>query len=273
MFLLRRLTSVHLAALATIGLVAGVMMAYGNGMFSPGSLSAQARPKVSLGGVSSHAEIKACASCHVPAWGKETMADRCMNCHADVRLQLENRGPLHGKVPQGEKCRSCHSEHHGPKAPLTHLARFDHDWTGFKLTGKHTQSDCQSCHVNNVYKGTPHLCVSCHKEPPVPKVHRSHYGTSCAQCHSTSTWAHAAFEHKKFSINHGRRQNTCATCHTDMSQPKKYTCYNCHEHRPQKIERIHARRNIESLQNCVDCHGRRGRDRRRVSLDGALRIE
>jgi hypothetical protein len=53
--------------------------------------------------------------------------------------------------------------------------------------------------------------------------------------------------------------NKCATCHTDESNFKVYTCYNCHEHRPVKIEQKHVRRNIVNFQDCTRCHGRKGR--------------
>jgi len=55
-----------------------------------------------------------------------------------------------------------------------------------------------------------------------------------------------------------------------------YTCYNCHEHTPAKIERIHSRRNIANakLNDCVSCHGRK-RDRRAavgMELEGLAEV-
>jgi hypothetical protein len=334
-----------MAVVGTVIVVVAVMVTRGESMFSPGELNSKSRGSSSLGGVTSHAEIKNCSSCHAPPWGGETMANRCLNCHTDVRKQIDRSGPLHGQLANGMECRKCHTEHRGSHSEMTNLASFDHDcaafkltgkhrtvnckschtgsaykgtpqtceschthaqpkshkekkfgtncaqchgtstWavsttslvgfdhdrTGLKLTGKHSTVSCASCHVNNVFKGTPKTCVSCHAEPPVPKVHKARYGMSCAQCHSTLSWKGATFEHKMFSITHGSRrnatrQNTCATCHTDTNDFKKYTCYNCHEHRPEKIARIHARRNVANLDNCVSCHGR-GRRRRAQLMD------
>lgn len=344
----RRLTSGELAALLTVLGVGAALYAYGDHIFSPGPLNAESRRKAPQGGVSSHAELgRNCAACHVPPWSGETMAGRCLACHTNVRQQLDARGPLHGQIPNGSQCRDCHTEHHGPKAAMTNLASFDHNWTAFKLsgkhltvdcyachvnhvyqgtaqacvachaepqkhlgrfgsdcaqchstttwastgltnfnhdltafklTGKHRTVDCRSCHVNNVFKGTSTACVSCHPEPAVPLVHKSRYGTTCSQCHSTTAWTGAVFQHNAFPITHGRRNNTCATCHQDSSNFVLYTCYNCHEHTPAKEERRHARmakiqQGLVKLENCLECHGRRRGIRAAADLDGEETVE
>ena len=339
MKVIRRLTSGEIGALVAVCAVAVVLVARGQGMFSPGPLNAESRGNIKLGGVSSHAEIeKNCSACHVSPWSSKTMADRCIDCHTDIGKQLDAHGPMHGKLADGSQCRTCHTEHGGPHGVLTRmdkfdhdytafiltgkhqlvdckschvdnvfkgtsqtcvschaeppvpkihkgrfgtscgqchttntwkdanlslsaLTHFDHDFTGYKLTGKHISADCKSCHVNNVFKGTPQSCVSCHVSPPVPQKHKANYGSNCMQCHKTDTWTGATFKHPDFSITHGSKKNanTCATCHSDANNFKAYTCYNCHEHQPQKIERIHAKRNIANLQECAHCHGRKNR--------------
>jgi hypothetical protein len=329
-----RPTPGKIAALLTLGIVAAVLLIGGGEMFSPGELSAENRRNVSCGGVSSHAELGGrCSACHAPPWSGQTMADRCLDCHTDVRREMETRAPLHGTLSNGMRCQNCHTEHRGAHASLTDLSRFDHNCAAFKLTGKHVNVNCNSCHSNNVYKGTPQACVSCHAEPKVPQVHKARYGSNCNQCHTTATWSHATFDHNQcafkltgkhvnvscnachknevfkgtpqscvgchsepkvpvvhkanygtkcaqchttssftgaifkhdyFPINHGNRRmgNTCATCHQSAENFKLYTCYNCHEHRPAKIEQIHVRRNFKKFDNCVECH-RHGRNRER----------
>src|SRR5205823_5606613 len=132
------------------------------------------------------------------------------------------------------------------------LKNFDHDATGFKLTGMHTTTDCRQCHVNNTFKGTAKSCVSCHAEP---KAHKGRFGTGCADCHTTSTWSGAVFKHAVFPINHRSTKNTCATCHNDTSNFVSYTCYNCHAHTPARemARNSHARRNLTQakLDNCI----------------------
>jgi hypothetical protein len=189
------------------------------------------------------------------------MADRCLGCHTDVRRQLDRHEPLHGLVPDGMQCRSCHSEHNGPHGALTSLDRFDHDFTAFKLTGKHQAAACGACHSNNTFKGTPQDCVACHAEP---KVHRGRFGTACAQCHSTDTWTGGSFKHV-FPLNHGRRGIVaCVTCHPSPASYRHYTCYGCHAHQPAQMERRHARiRNLVDLLACARCHPT-GREHRRA---------
>ena len=41
---------------------------------------------------------------------------------------------------------------------------YDHFLTGFPLDGLHRQVDCQSCHINGQFKGTPKRCESCHAD-------------------------------------------------------------------------------------------------------------
>jgi hypothetical protein len=103
--------------------------------------------------------------------------------------------------------------------------------------------------------------VSCHAEP---QSHKGKYGTACASCHSTTTFANAVFKHK-FPLNHGKRRNssgTCSTCHNKADDYKVYTCYGCHEHEPTRIARKHRR--VANLDQCARCHPTgRGNERER----------
>src|SRR5437660_839335 len=125
---LARLPPGIIFALITLGVVVAAILAGGGRMFSAGPLNTESRRSVARGGVRSHAETdNNCSACHVSPWSGETMASRCLNCHTDVRDQLDAHGPLHGRLAGGQKCRNCHTEHKGPHAALTSLAKFDHD--------------------------------------------------------------------------------------------------------------------------------------------------
>jgi len=413
-------------AFLTFALAVAVLTVWGGGMFSPGALNSETKSKTKIGGVSSHAELSGhCSSCHAPPWSRETMASRCIACHSDIGKQIDAQAPMHGKFPNADNCRTCHSEHLGPHGTLTSFAHFHHDFTAFKLTGKHALLDCQSCHVDNhfkgtsqscfgchaepvihkgkfgvacaschtatswkgaaaalasssfdhdrtafkltgkhqttdckschksnafkgtsqscvschaepvvhlgkfgnacaschttatwkgaignanlanfdhdatgfkltgkhagvdckschatgVFKGTSQACVSCHAEPPTPKVHKVAYGTKCATCHTTFSFKDATFKHtfpidhhakgnKQLKINNGG--NICANCHNDTTKLTVYTCYNCHVHDPARMERRHAGRKIQNLEQCAKCH-KTGRER--GALDGPDRGE
>jgi hypothetical protein len=231
---LGRLASGAVIALLTLGAVVVVLFTSGGSMFSPGALNARGHTGVTRGGVHSHADLGGnCAACHVPPWGGETMATRCLVCHTEVGDQFAAHHPLHGMLSEGTQCRSCHTEHNGAGGALTSLARFDHDLAAFKLTGKHQAVDCQTCHAGNVFKGTPQTCASCHAEP---QVHKGKFGTDCIQCHSTAAWGGVSLQAGKF--NHdlagfkltGKHQAVdCKGCHANnVFKGTPQTCASCH---------------------------------------------
>ena len=151
------------------------------------------------------------------------MADRCLHCHTNVREQLDAGRPLHGRLDDAADCRGCHTEHNGPTAVLTSMAKFNHDLTAYPLTGAHCKVDCAKCHVTAGFQGVPKTCLGCHAEPP---IHQRRLGTDCETCHNTQTWDGALFDHSFFSVSHHQRRqaNTCATCHKD---PTNYTICSC----------------------------------------------
>jgi hypothetical protein len=179
-----------------------------------------------------HADVR-CESCHINNVFKGTPTN-CYSCHA-------TDDPHQGQF--GTDCAACHTPN-GWKP-----ATFDHNLTNFPLTGAHVGLACTSCHVNNVFKGTPTACVACHAEPA---FHAGLFGTACQQCHTTSAWRPAQFTGPHtFPLNHGGAI-TCATCHP--STLTAYTCYGCHEHDPAKIQRKHLKEGITNFTNCVSCH-------------------
>ncbi|MBL8792356.1 MAG: hypothetical protein JNM56_00475 [Planctomycetia bacterium] len=222
--------------LLTLGIVGAIVGAGDGGMFSPGVLNARNRRDTALGGVRSHADIKDCAACHVPAWASATMAERCLECHDEVKQQLHTGRALHGSFANGNQCRACHTEHRGPDAALTNLAHFDHQHAAFQLTGKHLSVECQACHINNVFRGTAQTCVSCHAEPA---VHRGKYGTTCNVCHSTDAWQGASintarltdFNHDAtgFKLTGKHTATACQSCHLNNTfKGTAQSCVSCH---------------------------------------------
>jgi hypothetical protein len=274
-----RLNSIHLAVAITLAALGAVAIAYATGggqMFSPGELNAQSRGEAPLGGVSSHAEIAGnCAACHAPPWSDEPQSLRCLSCHTEVDRQIDAQRPLHGMIAGAGECRSCHTEHQGPHGALTDMARFDHDWTAFPLTGSHVGVQCGKCHRGESYQGVATDCAACHAEP---QIHLGRFGTRCGECHSTATFENGKFEHS-FPLNHGggpkNKQKACAMCHEPAANFTTYTCYVCHRHDPLKTQEKHARRGLVEIQDCAGCHpnGRRPRGERREDDDLALGLE
>ena len=91
---------------------------------------------------------------------------------------------------------------------------FDHILTGFPLTGLHARVDCESCHVDGIFKGTPRRCRGCHTRgnritatlPPEDTTHNLYQQTECDQCHRASGWNVAIFEHVGITSD-------CLRCH------------------------------------------------------------
>lgn len=429
------------AAFITIALMVGFAFARGGHMFSPGQLNAQ--PGETIGGVTSHAEITACKTCHTAPWEREAMVDRCLDCHTEIAAEMLDVARLHGSIVEktsSAACRDCHRDHRGKTASLTDLgsfdfphdtlgfslnkhqrmengdpitcenchsedlstfdsdscqtchsdidlvfarahllsygsdclachdgvdsmndfnhnavafklegghenlrctqchlsthsltdfqstpqdcyschaqddqhnggygtnceschtpsswedANFDHDLSAFKLEGEHREVACENCHINNVYKGTPKDCYSCHKQDD---EHGGQFGTQCESCHTPSDWENATFDHARVTAttacvnchaepreHAGQFGTDCAACHTTNAwEPAAYngphtfpiyhgdgngscqtchpnglttyTCYGCHEHTESNIASEHREEGISNFGNCIECH-------------------
>jgi len=153
-----------------------------------------------------------CARCHVDNVFKGT-PQTCAACH------LKDD---HHQGAFGTDCAQCHNPSDWKDA------KFDHNLAAFKLTGAHVDVPCAQCHVNGVFKGTPQTCVSCHAEP---QQHLGAFGTDCAQCHTTTAWRPASFDHNttKFALTGKHLTATCQSCHVNGNYQLVYTdCYQCH---------------------------------------------
>lgn len=190
-----------------------------------------------------------------PLFGKHANVE-CIDCHTGMRnLAGFNEAPT--------DCAGCHEpDNPHPTNFGTDCARchntegwateiFDHDLSAFKLTGKHLQVKCAQCHVNNVFRGTPQDCVSCHLQDD---LHRGQFGSDCALCHTTESWKRGPFEHT-FPLDHGGFGTiACISCHTIPGNFQVYTCYTCHN--PEDIRRKHvfAEMMNTNITDCARCH-------------------
>jgi len=136
----------------------------------------------------------------------------CAGCHGDP-----HRGTL------GAGCADCHDVDGWRPA-----AGFDHDSTGYPLTGKHRTVACADCHagapvsagragapvVPAVFSPLPHAdCAACHRDP-----HGGRLGSTCSRCHTTagfSSFATATFdhEHTRYPLRGAHLSVRCDQCH------------------------------------------------------------
>jgi len=116
--------------------------------------------------------------------------------------------------------------------------RFDHLTTGFRLEGAHRSAECEACHTDGVFAGTPTTCADCHTQasriraawkPPTHLLTTD----SCDSCHQPIAWVPVA------RFDHFEVQSTCSSCHNNMivagqhpqHMPTTAECDACHNTR------------------------------------------
>lgn len=136
-------------------------------------------------------------------------------------------------------------------------SKFNHDKTGFELSGPHERISCDSCHIRGIFKGIPKQCESCHDRGSQiatsikPANHILTTG-SCEGCHAANTWAVTGFDHDSIT-------GSCISCHngtTTTGKPFNHvqsteTCDDCHS----QVSWLPARFDHSAITgSCVSCH-------------------
>ena len=176
----------------------------------------------------------ACVLCHVDARNLtdfETAPQDCYACH---------RTDDPHELRFGAACNACHS----PDDWQT--AVFDHNLSAFKLEGEHARVDCEECHQNDIFQGTPTDCYACHGQED---EHDGRFGTNCAACHNPFDWSDAAFDHNlsNFPLDGAHVDALCETCHTAGQFAGLSTqCVACHADPGFHLGVFSA--------NCEECH-------------------
>ncbi len=182
-----------------------------------------------------------CSDCH----HVETLdinMHKCINCHEtdnEMKIYLQNH-----QEQFGPECISCHDG-------VDRMNGFDHN-NLFVLDGQHAIVECESCHLEKIFTGTPKECFLCHAEP---EIHADSFGLQCQYCHTSQAWTPAFLQTHKFPLEHGSQVTTdCQVCHLDSYTT--YTCYGCHDHQPGDIIDSHSEDEIplDKLQLCTTCH-------------------
>ena len=167
-----------------------------------------------------------CATCHRNNIYAGT-SRLCASCHQSDYNTAQN--PNHVAAAFPTTCDTCHKF----ADPTWHQAVFAH--TTFALAGVHATQPCATCHINNVYAGTPRLCAGCHL--PVYNVTQNPnhisagFPTTCDTCHkyTDATWQQAVFAHTTFALAGVHATQPCATCHiNNVYAGTPRLCAGCH---------------------------------------------
>lgn len=176
------------------------------------------------------------------------LGNSCESCHRE--------DSPHGRQFARRKCIDCHGE--GTWGDVT---RFDHDRTGYRLTGLHRRVSCDECHQPLPGRRAPYLqyegipfasCTSCHRD-----VHEGSMGATCTKCHSTTGWRRIDRSSFEGGFDHS------VTGFALRGQHARVECMSCHASQRHEPEGIHmtlrrARAGTTYLrpvaETCVSCH-------------------
>jgi Seven Residue Repeat len=168
-----------------------------------------------------------CVSCHVNN-NFTTLPTDCYSCHTKDYNGTTN--PNHKTAGFPTTCATCHN------TTAWTGAVFDHSKTPFPLTGAHKTVPCASCHINNVFAGTPTDCFSCHTKDYNGTTNPNHktagFPTDCMVCHNTTAWTGAVFDHNKtaFPLTGAHKTVACISCHVNNNYTTVPTdCFSCHK--------------------------------------------
>ncbi|MGE5683221.1 MAG: hypothetical protein ACM34K_20350 [Bacillota bacterium] len=187
-----------------------------------------------------------CLQCHTSAY-KGTPAD-CYSCHKNNFNNAAS--PNHTSAGISTDCQKCHS------TAAWKPSGFSHTSTGFQLTGAHSSLQCSSCHKGTT-AGLKADCFICHEADYNKAVnHLSQaFPHNCEQCHSTSAWTGAIFNHSatNFPLTGAHLTTSCSKCHTSSYKGTPTQCQSCHQESfSQAINPNHAAAGISK--DCQTCH-------------------
>ena len=187
-----------------------------------------------------------CSDCHSPIDWKKTQFNHdrvgfplegkhidqpCYRCHpngTETEDDTESKCDFcHTKtIHRGQFDQDCSSCHKGVDSWL--IPFFDHSKSSFKLTGKHTNVDCKSCHTNGHYKPIVQECANCHQN-----FHEGQINQACETCHSPIEWSVVAFDHQvqsKYPLEGKHTEVDCKHCHLNNQYVGlDQDCQSCHQ--------------------------------------------
>ena len=219
-----------------------------------------------LAKVHSHLEgMSNCTKCHI--LGKKVSNQKCLDCHTELKTRIEQKKGYHASdETRGKECVACHSDHHGVNFQIVRFTKekFNHNLTGYILSGVHGKKACTDCHKpanikdekirkkTFTYLGLNTTCLTCHAD-----YHQQTLPANCTDCHESEAFKPASkFSHTraKFQLVGKHQSVPCVACHkTGIKNGQKFqefkgikydNCLSCHKD-------VH---NGKFGLNCTQCH-------------------
>lgn len=194
-----------------------------------------------------------CADCHTNA--SDYTIFSCTTCHEHNMGDMndEHTG-VQGYVYESIACYGCHPNGSGEGS-------FNHNSTGFSLTGAHSTATCVDCHKNGT-GNTSSDCFSCHEPDFNNSVNPDHrvlnIPNTCQDCHTTQPgWAPATFsihnQYYELKGAHASQASQCNTCHNGNYNNTPNTCAGCHiNDYNQTTSPSHQQAQFST--ECITCH-------------------
>lgn len=201
--------------------------------------------------VAGHA-IPNCFACHQQGNNKFSgLSTDCYSCHKNDFQRVTF--PNHVIGGFSTNCATCHTINGWSPAP------FNHTTTGFTLTGAHATIACGKCHVNPTATLST-SCYTCHSADFASATDPNHvsgrFSHTCDQCHSTTNWGGASFDHSTtgFPLTGEHANLQCAQCHASGYTNTPSDCYSCHSRDYMNAVTPVNHVAIGLQHTCQDCH-------------------
>ena len=169
----------------------------------------------------------ACTTCHASGVYKG-LSTLCSSCH-QVTMDSTN-DPKHALAGFANTCNTCHNTATFTTTTWTHPTNL------FQFTGAHVGLDCKACHSTGVFKGLGTTCATCHQttydSTSSPSHTASGFPNTCVNCHTTTTWLGAVFNHLATWPDYtgAHPAVACATCHSSgVYKGLSTLCSSCHQ--------------------------------------------
>ncbi|NPV11704.1 MAG: hypothetical protein HPY57_07945 [Ignavibacteria bacterium] len=152
------------------------------------------------------------------------------------------------------QCDDCHSEQSWNI--LSTEMKFNHDQTGFSLTGQHKMVNCRQCHSTLKFEEAKNDCKACHND-----VHQNTFGIDCQRCHTSETWIvkniRQIHNQTRFPLTGIHQNVNCQSYHQSINrlvfEEKSIECYSCHRKDFEQAKNPdHISANFST--NCLECH-------------------